>query len=214
LLTIDQIYQLVLASTPPTEYGLDFENDLKELKLAGRFSAGAKILLNRMQANPNTPAATVLEHATELSLRTYELRPIMLASFLISADVSFKPGLRSTFATIPSPETVSKNFADQRVDPKSVRQEVIARVLDRFDLDRDVSKIIRKPRLLLAFDELNVTEFFAAYFAICIKMASNRSPGVYELTVLVPDTVMTALAEPESRDALERGLYFLLGDYD
>jgi hypothetical protein len=214
LLTTDQIYELVLASQPPPEFGADVDDDLRELKVAGRFSTGAKILLNRLQANPGTPAAAILEQATEFRLKHYEVRPLMLALFLLSANVSFKPELRMTFATIPSRGAVLTKFADQTIDLGSIRKEVVANVLDRLDFENDIPQVIQRPRLLLALGDLNVTEFFAAYFAVCARMAIKESPGGQELTVLVPDVVMHVLTKPYSSETLERGLDFLLGDCD
>jgi hypothetical protein len=214
MLTAEQVYQLVLASTPPAGFELDFSDDLQELKLARGFSPGAKILLNRLQANPDTSAAAVLEQAAELHLKHYEIRPLMLASLLLSANVSFKTGLRMTFATIPSREAVLTKFAGQTIDTNSIRKEVVAEVLDRLDFEKDIPTIIQRPRLLLALGDLNVTEFFAAYFAVCTRMAIRPNPGEQELTVLVPDIVMHALTKPYSSETLDQGLDFLLGDYD
>src|SRR5262249_305699 len=113
---------------------------------------------------------------------------------------------------IPSRNAAKSRFAGQVIDLRNVRQEVIERVLDRLELDKNLARVIQRPRFLLALDNLSLSEFFFAYFVLCTRLAQNKNPGAERLTVQVPEPVMRAIHEPQSREALDQGLDFLLGD--
>jgi hypothetical protein len=115
---------------------------------------------------------------------------------------------------IPSWESVKKRFAGQVIDRRSIRQEAIKEVFDGLELDKNLERVIRNPRMLLALGDLSLSEFFGAYLALCMQLAMKKNPGASNLTVQVPESVMRALNEPESHEALEEGLDFLLGGDD
>jgi hypothetical protein len=111
---------------------------------------------------------------------------------------------------MPTCEAIRQRFAGQKFDTKSIRQPVIKEVYDRLNVDKNLILAIKKPRILLALGDLNITEFFTLYFALCMELAKKKNPGGTRITVGVEDSVVQLLNEPNSQAALEKALDVLL----
>jgi len=219
-MTAEEVYQLVINTTPPKELESGFNNDIDRLKRIGSFSGGAQKLIHRIQTDPqflrnlrNKPME-IIERASELSLEPHELRPLLIAAMLVEVGIRYTPEMRPSFAVIPDRETAKRRFAGQVLDFNAVRQEVVRRLVDRVSEGKDVPIVIQRPRLLLALEDLNLTEFFVVYFSLCARSALDKHTGGERLTVPVERSVLRALKEPNSKEAVEEGLKFLLGNYE
>jgi hypothetical protein len=126
-----------------------------------------------------------------------------------SASVTIN-GREHKVVAIPTREEAKKRFAGQAFDRKSIRQEVLKKAFDSINLEKDLLKLIQKPRFILAQNDLNVTEFIAVYFALCMELAKKKQPGATKLTVGMEESVVRLFNEPHSRGALDGALDLLL----
>src|SRR5437879_5251436 len=164
-LTAEEIYHLVISTTPPADIGPKFNDDIRALKRLGHFSSGAQQLIHRMQTDSHflstltSNPSSMVNHIGKFSFERFEILPLMFAALLIEGEIPYGSTTRPEFVVMPSREEAMRRFDGQIIDVNSVRQEVMKRVLDRFNLEDDIRKILQTPRVLLALEDLNLSEF-------------------------------------------------------
>ncbi len=216
-LTAEELYRLLISSTPPPDLQAEFEGEVRLLRKAGHLSDGAQRLLHLMQTDPGLLNAmaegTVLTEKTiEFSLEPFEVVPVWLAAMLIASGLPYKPGISTEFRYIPTKEEVARRFEGQKYTPADVRQDIIITALKQVEEDKFI-ELVQRPRLLVALvPGITFSECLQLYGALCVRLAMMRNPGAEKLTVPIPKEIMKAMSEPDSLKAQKSALEFLLGE--